>query len=100
MFREQDGRIVADYDPMIGEAARVAPVAPVDLWPAFRALAPLPALALRGAHSDILSAATLQRMQREKPDLRAVTVANRGHWPLLDEPDALAALDAFFESAP
>lgn len=100
LFREQDGRILADYDPMIGEAARVAPVAPVDLWPAFRALAPLPALALRGAHSDILSTTTLQRMQREKPDLRAVTVANRGHAPLLDEPDALAALDAFFESVP
>ncbi len=100
LFREQDGQLVADYDPMIGEAARVAPVAPVDLWPAYRALAPLPALALRGAHSDILSAATLQRMQREKPDLRAVTVANRGHAPLLDEPDSLAALDAYFESVP
>lgn len=100
LFREQDGRVLADYDPMIGEAARIAPVAPVDLWPAFRALAPLPALALRGAHSDILSSATLQRMQREKPDLRAVTVANRGHAPLLDEPVALAALDAFFESVP
>jgi hypothetical protein len=32
------------------------------------------------------------------PDLCAVTVANRGHAPLLDEPDALAALDAFFET--
>jgi pimeloyl-ACP methyl ester carboxylesterase len=100
LFREQDGQLVADYDPMIGEAARFAPVAPVDLWPAFRALAPLPALALRGAHSDILSDATLQRMQREKPDLRAVTIANRGHAPLLDETDALAALDAFFETLP
>jgi hypothetical protein len=39
-------------------------------------------------------------MQHEKPDLRAVTVANRGHAPLLDEPDALAALDEFFESVP
>jgi pimeloyl-ACP methyl ester carboxylesterase len=100
LFREQDGGLVADYDPMIGEAARMAPVAPVDLWPAFRALGPLPALALRGAHSDILSATTLQRMQREKPDLRVVTIANRGHAPLLDEPDALAALHSYFESVP
>lgn len=99
VFREQDGQIVLDYDPMIGEAARLAPVAPVDLWPAFRALATLPALALRGEHSDILSAQTLHRMQQEKPDLRALTVANRGHAPLLDEPDALVALDDFFGSA-
>jgi hypothetical protein len=29
------------------------------------------------------------------PGLRAVTVAKRGHVPLLDEPEALAAIDAF-----
>jgi hypothetical protein len=34
-------------------------------------------------------------MQREKPDLERVTVGNRGHVPLLDEPEALAAIDRF-----
>jgi pimeloyl-ACP methyl ester carboxylesterase len=52
-------------------------------------------LVIRGATSDILSAATLARMAREKPDLQQVTVANRGHAPLLNEPDCLPAIDAF-----
>jgi hypothetical protein len=39
--------------------------------------------------------ATLARMHQEKPDLDALTVANRGHAPLLDEPECLAALDRF-----
>ena len=52
-------------------------------------------LVIRGALSDLLSAATLQRMAREKPDLEHITVANRGHAPLLNEPECLAAIDAF-----
>jgi hypothetical protein len=34
-------------------------------------------------------------MQREKPDLERLTVGNRGHVPLLDEPEALTAIDRF-----
>ena len=50
---------------------------------------------LAAALSDFLSVATFERMQREKPDLVAVTVADRGHIPLLDEPECLAAIDEF-----
>jgi pimeloyl-ACP methyl ester carboxylesterase len=52
-------------------------------------------LVIHGAFSDILSVGTLERMQREKPDLERVTVGNRGHVPLLDEPEALTAIDHF-----
>ena len=52
-------------------------------------------LVIRGALSDILSAATVARMVREKPDVKHITVANRGHTPLLNEPECLAAIDAF-----
>jgi pimeloyl-ACP methyl ester carboxylesterase len=55
---------------------------------------------LRGATSDILSSATLDRMQAEKPDLVRVEVPNRGHVPLLDEPEAVTALDAFLDRLP
>ncbi len=89
----------ADADALIGEIARHSPAVAPDLWPLWRALARVPVLAIRGAHSDILSAATLARMQREKPDLRVITVANRGHAPLLDEPECLAALDEFLGAA-
>ena len=83
-----------DADPRIAEALRQPSAAP-DLWPVWAALAQLPVLAIRGAHSDVLSAATLARMRREKPDLKVLTVANRGHAPLLDEPACVAAIEAF-----
>jgi hypothetical protein len=39
-------------------------------------------------------------MQREKPSgLKVLTVANRGHAPLLDEPECLAAIDEFLAVA-
>jgi pimeloyl-ACP methyl ester carboxylesterase len=52
-------------------------------------------LVIRGAISDLLSAATVERMAREKPDLQRITVPNRGHTPLLNEPECVAAIDAF-----
>jgi pimeloyl-ACP methyl ester carboxylesterase len=58
-------------------------------------LGDLPVLAIRGALSDLLSAATLTRMQHEKSNLSTLTVAGRGHVPLLDEPECLDAIDAF-----
>lgn len=95
-YREVDGVPRLDMDPMIGEAVRAAPggAAP-DLWPLFAALLPISVLALRGAVSDVLSQATFDRMAREKPDLVRVTVPGRGHPPMLDEPESLAAIDGF-----
>ena len=84
-----------DADPRIADVAGKSRSVAPDLWPLWGSLAKLPMLAIRGAHSDILSAATLARMQREKPDLKVVTVANRGHAPMLDEPQCVAAIDEF-----
>jgi len=95
-YREDATRTpVLECDPKVGEALRAAPAA--DLWPLWAQLgaSTLPVLAIRGALSDILSTSTLARMQREKPDLVPLTVAARGHVPLLDEPECLAAIDAF-----
>jgi pimeloyl-ACP methyl ester carboxylesterase len=89
------GVVLADADPNIGEALRAAPAAALDLWPLWRALRSVPTLAIRGARSDILSAATFARMKSENPDLEQLEVADRGHVPLLDEPECLAALDSF-----
>lgn len=88
-----------DADPLIAEALKDTSGAAPDLWPLWGAIAKVPMLAIRGARSDILSAATLARMQREKPDLRTLTVANRGHAPLLDEPGCATAIDEFLKSA-
>ena len=88
------GRIVFDYDMRIAEPIRLpGGSAGFDLWPAFAALGPVPALALRGERSDLLAPSTLERMKAEKPDLDAVTVPRVGHAPALDEPEAVAAID-------
>ncbi|MFN3807311.1 alpha/beta fold hydrolase [Asticcacaulis sp.] len=94
---EVEGRPVAAYDPAI--AAGMAPgsqaVAPPELWDLWAGLKDIPVLALRGALSDLLSAKTLQRMGDTHPRTIAVTVPDRGHAPLLDEPVALTAIEAF-----
>jgi pimeloyl-ACP methyl ester carboxylesterase len=87
-----------DADPLIAEPLRDLSRATPDLWSLWSTLARVPMLAIRGAQSDILSAATLARMQREKPDLEVLTVANRGHAPMLDEPECVAAIDAFLST--
>jgi pimeloyl-ACP methyl ester carboxylesterase len=99
-FRENSrGVPEADADPRIAEPLRDLASAAPDLWPLWGALARVRMLAIRGANSDILSAPTLARMQREKPDLQVLTAANRGHAPLLDEPECVAAIDAFLAAA-
>ena len=57
----------------------------------------LPILTIRGASSNILSVETLAEMARRRPDMAHVTVANRGHVPFLDEPEAVTAIDEFLE---
>ena len=87
------GRIAFDYDMKIAEPFQAPPPdEPFDMWPAFRALAGRPVLAIRGELSDILSAETLARMKREVPSLDTVTIPRTGHAPTLEEPEAQAAI--------
>jgi len=95
-YRENAAGVpVPDMDPKIADALKNAPTAAADLWPLYAQIKSVPMLLIRGALSDLLSAATLARMAREKPALQHITVANRGHTPLLNEPECLAAIDAF-----
>ncbi len=90
-----DGVPRLDMDPEIGRAVRELGPTSGDPWQLFRALAEIPTLVLRGVLSDILTPGILARMIEIKPDLEVVEVANRGHVPLLDEPECLAAIDGF-----
>lgn len=95
-YREEAGVLSVDADPMIGEMLRAAPpTATANLWPFWKALRGIPMLAIRGAQSDILSRATFAKMKAENPELVQLEVAQRGHAPLLDEPECVAAIDAF-----
>ena len=96
---DEPGALQLDAAPMIGEMLRAAPAATADLWPLWKALRGMPMLAIRGAQSDILSAATFAKMKAENPELLQFEVARRGHAPLLDEPGCLAAIDALLAQA-
>jgi pimeloyl-ACP methyl ester carboxylesterase len=95
-YRENDAGVpVPDLDPQIAAGFKTPPTGPLQMWPLYAAIKAVPMLVLRGALSDLLSAATVERMAREKPDLEHVTVPNRGHTPMLDEPECRQAIDAF-----
>ena len=89
------GRIVPDYDKNIAEPFRLpGGEAGVDLWPALDAMRDVPSLIVRGALSDVLSDATAVAMKDRLRAADYVTVAGAGHAPTLDEPDAVAAINA------
>ena len=89
-----DGKIVPDMDPVYGRVFRER-TRPPDWWPSWDAMKDKPVLVVRGAISDILDEEVLAKMQRRKPDMRAVTVPGRGHCPHLDEPEARDAIEEF-----
>ncbi|WP_245798787.1 alpha/beta fold hydrolase [Sphingopyxis flava] len=96
-----EGRIVTDYDKQIAAPLRLpAPEQPVDLWPAYRAFGDIPVLVLRGALSDILARRAAAKMARMLPRARVVEVPGVGHAPTMDEPAAVAAVDAWLADLP
>lgn len=96
-YRDEGGVPKLSYDPALRTATAAAlETAPPDLWPMFDAIR-APILAIRGANSDLLTADTLAEMAARRLTLDHVTIANRGHVPFLDEPDALDAIDAFLD---
>ena len=54
----------------------------------------MPLALVRGANSDLLTAGAAAKMRARRPDMIFAEVPNRGHVPFLDEPEALAALEA------
>lgn len=87
-----------NYDPALRDAVLATAEAPVpDLWPLFEGLSDVPLALIRGANSDLLSAATATEMARRRPDMIRADVPDRGHPPFLDEPEAVAALRAWIE---
>lgn len=85
-WREEDGRLVLRYDPRLMrtlEAFDLEAPLPV-LWPLFEGLSAVPVLAIRGGNSDLLAEATLRLMQEKHPRLKAVTVPDQGHAPIIE----------------
>jgi pimeloyl-ACP methyl ester carboxylesterase len=94
-FSEADGRPALAYDPRIRDAMLEAPPAePGAMWPLFDALEGVPLALVRGANTDLVSEATVAAMRARRPDMIYAEIPGRGHVPFLNEPEALAALEA------
>ncbi|MHA3916298.1 alpha/beta fold hydrolase [Halovulum sp. GXIMD14793] len=82
--------LTLNYDPDLRLALEAATESETpDLWPFFDAFDGLPLAALRGVHSDVLSAEVFAEMQARQPHMIAATIPDRGHVPFLDEPESL-----------
>ncbi|RZV39087.1 MAG: alpha/beta hydrolase [Chromatiales bacterium] len=97
-YRENENGVPRlDMDANIGEAVRKIGAQKGDPWALFDSLTDKPVTLLWGVMSDILTKDIIDKMTARKPDLNVVAVPNRGHVPLLDEPECIAAIDAFLE---
>ena len=94
-YNDRNGRPYPGYDKKLGRALSVLDGPIPELWPQFEALRRVPVLVLRGENSDILSAATVEKMTRRHPNLQAVTVAGQGHAPLLKDATTIEAVARF-----
>lgn len=101
LYREENGVPVLAYDPAIAQPMLGADsnAALHDLWPLFEGMASMPLLLLRGELSDLLAMDCVDKMRAVAPGMDVVQVPDRGHAPMLDEPVAVAAIEAFLHRA-
>jgi len=97
VFHEENGVPVADSDAALAvtfpTSEDIAQGKVAELWELFDLTKTFPVTVLRGENSDLLSAATVAAMMARHGSAEAATVANRGHVPFLDEPEAFAAIE-------
>jgi pimeloyl-ACP methyl ester carboxylesterase len=104
IFREgTEGAPVLDYDPDIAVPIRAAGAKALvpNLWPMFGRLTKgRPVLLVRGQTSDLLSEKIAAKMRKRAPRMDFVEVPGVGHAPMLDEPEAKAAIFPFLSELP
>ena len=102
VYREVNGVPRADYDPALAQnfpsVADIEAGKVPELWALLDMMADVPALVLRGEHSDLLSEDIVTAMQQHHRRITSVTVKDRGHVPFLDEPESIAAIGAWLET--
>jgi pimeloyl-ACP methyl ester carboxylesterase len=98
-FEERNGKLVPSYDPHLAETLggidieRPLP----SLWKEFDTLARVPVMVIRGANSDLLSAATVDAMRQRRPDLKVMEVPDQGHAPLLNGSEIVRRIGIFID---
>jgi len=68
------------------------------LWNEFDTLANVPMLVIRGANSDLLSAATVTAMRARRGKMETFEVPDQGHAPLLEGNDIVLRIARFVEA--
>ncbi|KKW68516.1 alpha/beta hydrolase [Lampropedia cohaerens] len=100
MFRPRTGAgVVLHYDPALTQGFQLMnresmAQAQALLWALYDGLT-MPTLVLRGAQSDLLSAATAQAMRQRGPRAQLVEFEGVGHAPTLVHADQIAVVEAF-----
>lgn len=93
------GRFSRDLDVLaLADGARMYRERPT-FWKEFGATRELPVALLRGENSDYFTVDTAQRMLKYHPNAILTTVKDRGHPPLLDEPESLHAIRVLLSRA-
>ncbi len=97
LYFEKNGVPVIAHDAAIAEAMQDSDsnAVPPDLWPLFHGMAAIPMLVVRGELSDLLAMDCIEKMQSISPTLKVAQIPDRGHAPMLDEPVAIQAVEAF-----
>ncbi len=96
-WKLDDGALLPTYDVRLArtlaefDIERPLP----SMWNEFDALVRVPILVIRGANSDILSAATVTAMHARHPNMDSIEVADQGHVPILDSPDLIHRIVEF-----
>ena len=99
VYRQRGDQWVKHYDlglaaPLAGQDAEAYATGEQLLWQAYDAL-DCPVLIVRGAESDLLSAATLDEMLTRNARARSVQFAGVGHAPTLMTPEQIEPVAAF-----
>jgi pimeloyl-ACP methyl ester carboxylesterase len=94
--RRPEGGYGLAYDPAIGQAFRIGPIADVDLWPVWD-LIRCPVLILRGGQSDLLLADTAADMVRRKANATLVEFPDCGHAPALMNAEQIGVIRDWLE---
>jgi pimeloyl-ACP methyl ester carboxylesterase len=89
----EDGKYRFRYDPGIARNFHAAPLAAVNLRPYWNQCHG-PVLVVRGEHSDLLAAETLEEMKR-RPHTEALVVRDTGHAPMLMSAEQIGAVRHF-----
>lgn len=92
------GELMLAYDPAIAEPFREIPDNDVELWEVWDEVV-CPVLLLRGAESDILTAATADEMTRRGPGAQLVTFPEIGHCPMLMDSGQISLVRDWLVSA-